>query len=160
MNLMSETLRTAICEQIAHERHNASTYLFIASYLKNKGLDNVAKHFTGQHTEETEHSLEFVGLLTDMNASVNIFPLPGGDFPINVMRDISDMYLLREKLTTDSIHEIKMLAMQDENAVVEEMMRRMIAKQQVEYEEATSFADKAELMPEWWQWALYDGAMG
>ena len=65
MSLIGEDLRTAICEQIGHEIYNANLYLFICGFLRNKGLDNLAKHFEGQHGEETEHAKEFFNLLTN-----------------------------------------------------------------------------------------------
>ena len=39
-------------------------------------------------------------------------------------------------------------------------MREMIAKQQNEYEEATTFLDRAMTLPEWWQVMLWDVAEG
>lgn len=160
MILINDTLKRALCEQMAHEKYNANLYLFISGFLKNKGFDNLAKHFLEQHEEETGHSLEFFNLLTDLNASLF---LPGID-EINInfetIVDIADAYLNREILTTTSINEIKKLAIDDDNPVVEEKMREMISKQQKEYEEATTFQDNALLCGEdWYKVFLWDKSL-
>jgi ferritin len=158
--LMSEILRNAICEQIGHEKYNSNLYLYMAGYLKNKGLDNIAKHFEEQHKEEFEHSLEFFNLLTDLNSDVRIPEIDEINMPFPMILDLANAYLEREVLTTASINEIKKLAIDEDNSVVEEKMREMISKQQKEYEEATSFLDLAILIPEWWQVALWNVAKG
>jgi ferritin len=160
MPLINESLRAALCEQIGHEFYNASLYMYMCAFLRNKGLDNLAKHFEGQHEEEIGHGKEFVSLLTDLNAEVFIPEVPEVNIAFVSIVSLAQAYLDREILTTTSIYEIKNLAEEDSNPVVEEKCREMIAKQQKEYEEATTFLDKATLMPEWWQVALWDAAGG
>lgn len=157
--LMSDGLKEAVCLQIAHEMFNANIYLYLSSYLKNKGLDNIAKHFHKQWSEEQEHAQEFIGLLTDLNVPVIIPEIPSCDMPINTILDIATLYLTREILTTESIASLQVMAM-DENPVAEEFFRKMIAKQQAEYSEATSFKDKAELAGDWKTVFLWDMALG
>jgi len=64
--LISNILRDAVCEQIGHEIYNGNLYACMAAFLKNKGLDNLAKLFEKQREEEYEHSKEFIDLLTDL----------------------------------------------------------------------------------------------
>lgn len=160
MALIGETLKDVLCEQIGHEKYNANLYMYICGYLRGKGLDNISKRFLEQHNEETAHSLEFFNLLTDLNADVYIPEINSVQISFDSIVDIGNTYLNREILTTTSIHEILKLAIQDNNPVVEEKMREMIVKQQKEYEEATTFLDKATLLSEWWQVALWDAAGG
>ena len=160
MILISESLRMALCEQIGHEKYNSNLYMHMGGFLKNKGLDNLSKHFLGQHQEEFEHSIEFFNLLTDLNADVYIPQIDEINKDFATIVNLAEVYLQREILTTTSISEILKLAIQDNNPVVEQKMREMIAIQQKEYEEATTFLDRAILMPEWWQCALWDAAGG
>ena len=157
---MSDNLRLAICEQIAHELYNANLYLFLCGFLRNKGLDNLAKHFEGQHEEELSHSREFFNLLTDLNGDVIIPNIEEVNISITSFQIVAKMYLDREILTTASINEIKKMAIEENCPIVEEKMREMITKQQHEYAEATSMMDKALLLSEWWQVALLDSSMG
>jgi ferritin len=157
MELISTTLTSAICEQIGHEMLNASIYLHICGFLRNKGLNKIAEHFEGQHTEEISHSKMFFDLLTDLNAPVTLPEVSGVNTSYLTIMDIATIYLDREVLTTNSINQIKNLAVEENNPVVEEMLREMIRLQRKEYEEATSFMDLATLLPEWWMQALYRG---
>jgi ferritin len=156
INLISPALTSAICEQIGHEIMNANTYLYICGYLRNKGLDGIAKHFEEQHAEEIGHSKEFFSLLTDLNAPVTIPEVDEANSPITTIMDIANIYLERETLTTTSINEIKKLAILEDNSIVEEKMRDMISKQQKEMEEVNNFMDMAILLPEWWMVKLND----
>jgi ferritin len=160
MTLIGESLRSALNEQIGHEFHNANIYMFMCAFLRNKGLDNLAKLFETQHEEEIGHGKEFVSLLTDLNADVFIPEIDEVNTQFISIVGLAQLYLDREMLTTTSLGEILKLAIDDNNYVVEQKMREMIAKQQKEYEEATTFLDKATLMPEWWQCALWDAAGG
>lgn len=159
MKLIDEMLRTSICQQIAHEIYNAHLYMFICAFLRNKGLDNLAKLFESQREEELSHSVEFLNLLTDLNADVFIPEIDEVSSLFSSIGDIAKAYLDREILTTNSINSIKKLAIENDNPVVEEKMRFMINKQQKEYEEATTFMDNALLMPEWWQCALWNASL-
>lgn len=156
MTLISETLTNAIQEQISSEIFNSNLYLFLAGFLKNKGLDNLGDFFLKQSEEEIGHSRMFFGLLTDLNAEVKIPEISSPDVVISTIKDIANAYLNREMETTNSIAELKKLAMDDDNPVCEEFFRKMIGLQQSEYEESNTFMDKANLMPEWWQVALWD----
>lgn len=161
MALMSDNLKDAICQQIGHEVHNANLYLYICGFLKNKGLDNLAKHFEGQHAEETAHAKEFFNLLTDLNTDIIIPKIDEMNMPLDNIKTIAKIYLDREILTTKSIDEIKNMALQENCPVVEEKMREMISKQQHEYEEATTFVDKAELTEGDWKFVLlWDASLG
>lgn len=153
MNLISETLRTAICQQIAHELQNANIYFYMCGFLKNKGLDNLAAHFEKQRAEEHEHSKEFFNLLTDLNADIFIPEIDEVNMPLVSLSNIAKIYLDREVLTTTSIKELKNLAIEEDNPVVEQKMRDMISKQQHEYEEANTFLDNAMLCGDNWYFA-------
>lgn len=158
--IISEGLASAICEQIGHEKYNSNLYMYICGFLRNKGLDNIAKLFEEQHLEEFNHSIEFFDLLTDLNADVYLPEIKEIKITINTIEDVAQAYLSRELLTTASIDSIKKMAVSEACPVVEEKMREMIKKQQKEYEEATTFMDKAKLFSEWWQVGLWNESMG
>jgi len=158
--LISNTLRDAICHQISHEKYNSNLYMCICGFLRNKGLDNLGKHFEEQHLEEFNHSIEFFNLLTDLNANVVIPEIKEVNIRFSTMMDVAKTYLDREILTTDSINSIKKLAIEESNPVVEEKMREMISLQQKEYAEATSFMDKASSLSDWGMCVLWDVSLG
>jgi len=160
-NLLSQELTDVLNLQIAHEIYNANLYLFIAGYLKNKGLDNLAEKFIGQWKEETEHSKLIFDFLTDMNAKVVMETIDSVDFEISTMSSISSFYLDREVLTTTSLEEIKKMCIEESNGVAEEFLRQMINQQRAELEEASTFYDEMQLIGDAWALVkLYDLGIG
>lgn len=154
MKLINDELVSSLQEQLGHEKFNANLYLFIAGYLKNMGFNKLASHFEGQHDEETSHAKMIYDLLTDLNAEVMIPEIDNPAFLISSIVDIAKAYLDREIVTTESLNEIKKLAIEEDNCVVEEFIRGMITLQQAEYSEATDFNDHAELCGSDWKWVM------
>jgi ferritin len=155
--LISENLAGYLNGQIAHEKFNANLYLFIAADLKNRGFNNLAKHFEEQHNEETEHSLIIYNLLTDLNIPVKLEEIDEVKLQISSVTDIATAYLEREIYTTTSLDEIKKQAIDENNPVVEERIREMILLQQNEYAEATDWADHAKICGgDWYRVMLWD----
>jgi ferritin len=160
VKLISDSLNSAICEQISHEQYNSSLYLYVCGFLKNKGFDNLAKHFETQWQEEIGHSKVFFDLLTDLNSPIIIPQVDEISIPLSSISDVANTYLNREVLTTNSINEIKKLSIGDDNPVVEERMREMIKLQQNEYEEATTFLDNATLCgDDWWKVKVWNDSI-
>jgi bacterioferritin B len=161
VQLISDNLTSVLQEQIGNERYNSSLYLFICGILKNKGLNNLAEFFNKQNSEEFGHSMMIFDLLTDLNAPVIIPEIDKVDIPISSILDIATKFLEREILTTSSLDEIKKLAIDESNCVVEEAMRDMIKIQRKEYEEANDFNDKAQLTGgDWWKVMVWDLGVG
>src|SRR5574338_478381 len=114
--LISDSLKESIVNQIAEEKKNANIYLSIASYLNGKGLSNLAKKFEEQHSEETEHSLILYNLLSDLSVVFTVPVIESYEMAfIEKITDIAELYLEREYETTNSLNEIKELAMEEEN---------------------------------------------
>ena len=158
--LISENLNEMLCSQLAYEKFNANLYLFIAGDLKNRGFNNLAKHFEEQHEEETGHSLIIYNLLTDLNSPVKLEQIDEVKLQINSVMDIANGYLAREIITTTSLDEIKKQVIDENNPVVEERIREMILLQQNEYAEATDWLDHATLCGnDWFRVMLWDGSL-
>lgn len=159
--LISDSLKESLVQQIAEEKKNANIYLSIASFLNGKGLSNLAKKFEEQHSEETEHSLILYKLLSDLSIVFIVPQIETYDISsIDNIVSLAELYLEREVQTTESLGEIKKQAMDEDNHVVEERIREMIKIQQSEYEESSTFLDKASLLKEWWQVAIWDSSLG
>lgn len=162
MPLISENLKSSLVEQLGAEKYNSHVYLYIASFLNGRGLNNLAKLFEKQHQEEQEHSLIIYKLLSDLNATFDFPEINGCSMSFNTILDIANLFLEREIITTNSLNEIKNQAM-DENdpcPVVEERIREMLKLQQSEYEEATTFLDRASLIEGDWKFVmLWDASL-
>jgi Mg2+/Co2+ transporter CorB len=125
------------------------------------GADELRGVIEHQHQEEFEHSIDFFNLLTDMNADVSIPEIDEINVKFNTIVELAEAYLNQEILTTTSINQIKKLAIEEDNPVVEEYMRKMIRKQLVEYAEATSFLDNALLCgDDWYKCKVWNDSLG
>lgn len=157
---ISEDLYNALLNQWVEEKENSHTYLYIGAYLRNKGLDKMGKFFFDASHEEDEHAQSILNLLTDLNLDFIPRTITEQVFDCSTISLVADRFLQREMQTTQSLQEIKEIAMNDSSsgfdAVIEEHIRKMISQQQPELEEALSFKDKSELFTEWWQVALWD----
>lgn len=159
--LISDSLKEAIVNQVAEEKKNANIYLSIASYLNGKGLSNLAKRFEEQHEEENSHALILYKLLSDLSVTFIVPEIESYDISsFENFIQFAELYLEREYLTAESLGEIKKMAIEEDNFVVEERLREMILLQQNEYSEATEMLDKANILKEWWQVALFDLSLG
>lgn len=145
MTLLSANVTQSLCEQILSELYNASLYTYIYAYLKNKGLDKLAKHFEEQIKEEQGHAKSIVDFLTDMNEEVSINEVKAVQDKFENILEIAKAYLDREKETTESLAEIKNLCIESGDAVAEEFLRKMIYDQRKELEEANTWNDRAAL---------------
>lgn len=157
---ISEDLHNALLNQWVEEKENSHTYLYIGAYLKNKGLDKLGKFFFDASHEEDVHAQSILELLTDLNLEFIPRTITEQVFDCSTISLVADKFLQREMQTTQSLQEIKEIAIGDFSsgfdAVVEEHIRKMISQQQSELEESLSFKDKANLFTEWWQVALWD----
>jgi len=159
--IISESLKTSLHDQIAHELLNSHIYVFVSAFLKNMGLENLGKMFYGQYEEEQKHMQEIVNLLTDLGTPVIIPTIEQVDFPINTIEDIANKFYERESITTENLDDLKGLAVDEENGIVEEFLRKMVDKQRAEMEEAITFRDKSKLTGNDWKlvflWDLSEG---
>jgi len=149
-NYLSDDLSALLLEQYAEERFNSSFYLYIAGFLKNKGLNGLAKHFESQHSEEVEHSLLIYNFLIDLNTPFKVNESDSIDFPINTISDISEKYAEREIATTEHLQEEVKQAEMDSNGIAVEFLREMVNKQRSEMKEVFDFQDNAVLCGDDW----------
>lgn len=149
-NYLSDDLSALLLEQYCEEKYNANFYLFISGFLRNKGLNGLAKHFESQHDEEVGHSLLIYNFLIDLNIAFKVNEIDSIDFPINIISDISEKYAEREIATTEHLQEELKQAEMDANGIAVEFLREMVNKQRNEMKEVFDFQDNATLCGDDW----------
>ena len=160
VSLISDILCDELCQQYSHEKYNANFYLVIAGFLKNKGLDKLAKIMEDQHDEEIKHSLMIYEFLTNMNSPFTAREVDLVELDIFTITDISEAYLDRELVTTQDLTDIKLLCIQENNSVAEEFLRKMIQLQENELAEASTFKDNADLTGnDWWKVKVWNDSL-
>lgn len=150
MELISQELSSLLVTQMGEEKTNAHIYLYIAGFLRSKGMEKLAEMFEKQYEEENEHFFNIYKFLTDLDIVPAIPSILGVEFPINTIEDVAEKFMSREILTTDNLFEIKQVSSDEQNSIVEEFMRKMIDNQRAEYAEATDFRDKSAVCGSSW----------
>lgn len=149
-NLLSSNINNVLCEQIAQERYNAGAYMKIAGRLEQKGLNNLAKHFIGQIQEENDHAKQIFDYIVDLNGYIDVQEVTPVIVELSDILEIANLYMNTEITTTNSLKEIANLAMEENDLVTWDFIMGMIRQQRVEYAEATTFLDNAELCGSDW----------
>jgi ferritin len=145
LKVVSEELREMLLDQWVEEKLNANIYTHFGAWLKNKGLDNIGNFFIEGSTEEEGHAKQLVKLMTDLNIDFLAKGIPEFEYgEINCSR-IGELFFARESQTTESLNEIKKVAIEEDCSIVEEYMRKMIRQQRAEMEEANTFMDRVNL---------------
>ncbi len=164
MPLISDLVRESLINQLSAEKYNANLYLSMASFLMEKGFDNLGEIFIKQHDEEEKHARFIFKLLTDLNISFNVPQIPECTVLFTSMIDIGQLFLEREIITTESLKEIRIQASEEENTacpVVEVAMLELLKEQQSELQEAMSFNDKCQIVGSDWKYVLiWDSSLG
>ena len=165
MALISESLVSALENQMGHENKNAHIYLFVAGFLNSKGMDKIAAFFENQYQEELGHFKMIYSFLVDLDVCPNIsevqetsqLSLGLGESIVSV----AEKFMEREVLTTENLGELLDESMAEGNYIAEEFLRGMIEKQQHEYAEATEFMDKAKICGDnWMNVLIWNGSFG
>ena len=156
--LITENLKLALVEQLGMELENSNFYMRVSAFLKSKGLENLGNYFYEQVKEEREHADILYKMLTDLIPSISGIEMNYGSFV-----EIAEEYLRREESTTSSLKEIMDMSAEDESSgcgVVKSVMLSMLSMQQHELAESSTMLDKANILKEWWQVALFDSSLG
>ena len=149
-NYLSDNLSSGTIDQYSHEVLNSLNYIYIAAFLKNKGLDGLAKIFEEQFTEEISHSKLIYDFLTDLNIPFKVVPIDGVDFQINSIMDIATKYDERERATTENLEELLQISISDGNGIAQMFFQEMVNRQRKEMEEVFTFMDRSLLCGDDW----------
>jgi ferritin len=147
---LSDNLSSGTISQYSHEILNSLNYIYIAAFLKNKGLDGLGKIFEEQFNEEISHSKLIYDFLTDLNIKFSIVPIDGVDFPINSIMDIATKYDERERATTENLEELLQISISDGNGIAQMFFQQMVDRQRKEMEEVFTFMDRSILCGDDW----------
>jgi ferritin len=152
--MISPSIKDSLIIQWQHEMENRSVYLFISSFLANKGLGNLAKKFKLQADEELEHADMIYKYVVDMGGDFIPTSISGFSFIVNSILDIAILYKEKEISTTQSLQDLLDLAIEVKDSISEVFIRKMIKLQKHEYEEVSDFEDKALIIGDDWKTAF------
>jgi len=105
-NRLSETLRTALNDQMTKEGHASQIYISYAAWAASEGYDGIANFLFRHAQEERNHMMKFLEYIIERGAKVKVdaIPAPGPD-PKNV-QDCFEKVFKQEIGNTESIYKI------------------------------------------------------
>ena len=149
--MLSQTILTAMNNQIKYEFQAAFLYLSIAAYLESLDLPGAAAAMRQQSDEEMEHAMKFFNYITDRNSRVTLQALeqPQTDFasPLAAFEGA----LAHELQVTGLINNIYAAAVQEKDFASQQFLDWFVSEQ-VEEEKTASLRVT--------RWAMAEGHPG
>jgi ferritin len=132
-NRLSETLRSALNEQMTNEAYNAQLYLAYASWAASEGFDGIANFLFRHANEERGHMMKFLEYILERGATVQIQPIKAPDgVPANML-DCFEKTFAAEVENTNAIYKIVKMSF-DENDWITWNFLQWFVKEQAEEE--------------------------
>ena len=143
---LSESLNSALNEQVLHELRNQNIYLQIASFFEDLQLRNLAEYFYEQSNHEKSHADKFIKYINSRTGGkVSIGEVDHPNLNLSSKEDVADVYVSTEEGTTESIEEIMDLVLEDKSYIDMSFIQDMLQEQVEEEDAASEFALKLKM---------------
>lgn len=140
---MSNELKQLFEQRIADELYNHQVYKFFANRLKNIGLDNLAKFFNKQASDELHHYNILIDYCNQRNIDVEFLAIKSVEIEYVTLIDIARMFLKLEQNNTRDIKAMINVAMQEGDLLSYKWLIDDLLKEQIEEEDlAQTLSDK------------------
>jgi ferritin len=127
--LISQTLATALNQQIGHEFGASMQYVSIAAHFSQKGLTLLAKLFMTQAEEERQHAQKFVQYVLDTKAELKIPAIPAPKAMFSTAEEAVEAALNWEKEVTRQITALMDIAAKENDYLSQSFLQWFIDEQ-------------------------------
>ncbi|MEM2142127.1 MAG: ferritin [Candidatus Thorarchaeota archaeon] len=107
---ISQSLTSAINDQLNFEIYSAHIYLSMATWFESKNLRGMAHWMRVQYREELEHAMKFIDHIVERGGRAIVGPVPGPKVEWSSPREAFEEAYNHEKLVTQRIYKIGELA--------------------------------------------------
>src|SRR5579863_7412459 len=144
-NRLSQTLASALNQQMTNEAHNAQIYLAYASWASGEGYDGIANFLFRHANEERNHMMKILEYILKRGAKVVVsaIPAPGPD-PVNV-NDCFEKVFKSEVENTGSIYNIVNMSMAEKDWATWNFMQWFVKEQTEEETLALDLLSKIKI---------------
>lgn len=104
--MLSNTMATALSDQINREFYSAYLYLALSTEAENTNLRGTAAWFLAKHDEETLHAMKMVRYLLDQGAGVKLAAIDSPPGPAGSILAMFERTLEHEREVTASINDL------------------------------------------------------
>lgn len=146
MAKISDKISKAIQSQIRMEGEASSSYLAMAYWCDDQGIQGCKQFFLRQSEEERMHMLKFYEYLSEANVKplTPLIEQPNQSF--DSVKDLFEKVLDQEKAVTKSINEIVKLADQDKDYTTFEFLQWFVMEQREEEATIEGVLDKIKII--------------
>ena len=143
---ISDSMVSAINDQIKAEYDSAYIYLAMSAYFKDAGLDGMAHWMQKQYREEVEHAEKFIDYLYERGARVII---PDVAKPKDSYTDALEVFktaYAHEQYVTSRIYKLVDLAVAEKDYATQSMLKWYVDEQMEEEDNTSSIVAKLEFL--------------
>ena len=143
---ISDSMASAINDQIKAEYDSAYIYLAMSAYFKNDGLDGMAHWMQKQYREEVEHAEKFIDYLYTRGAKVII---PDVAKPKDSYADALDAFkaaYAHEQYVTSRIYKLVDLAISEKDYATQSMLQWFVDEQTEEEDNTSGIVSRLEFL--------------
>jgi bacterioferritin B len=136
--LISNTMNSALNQQIGNEFSASLQYVAIGSHFAADTLPELADHFYKQAQEERDHAMRFVRYIIEAGGRVEIPELPAPQASFKTVEEAVQLSLDQEKAVTQQINELVDLAIKQTDHITRNFLSWFLTEQ---LEEVSSMDD-------------------
>ena len=144
--MLSSTIEKALNNQVEIEAVSSQTYLAMASWAENKGLNGVANFLYGHSDEERFHMLKLVRFINERGG---VAIIPALAQPIRDYKSIKELFqelLNHEVHVTAGINSVVDSCLQEKDYTTHNFMQWYVSEQLEEEALARSIMDKLNII--------------
>lgn len=143
--MLSESLQSALNDQINDEFHAAYLYLSMAGYFEVNNLTGFAHWMRMQREEEIGHGMKIYDFVLDRNGRVELQSIDAPPRDYDSPLDACERALEHEKKVTGKINDLYDLAKEEKDYPTEALMQWFVIEQVEEEASALQLVEKLEM---------------
>ena len=155
--MISKKMAARLNKQVAHEFHNFWTYKQIAYWFESSNLPIFAKFFFKQAEEEKGHGEKIAKYLLDQGAEVKLTEIEAPHSGYKNAKEIMDLFVKVEVLTTNMVHEIVKMAVEENDYATRNFIEWKVGEQVEEVASANEMLAMVKLAETQGQLMMLEG---
>lgn len=146
--MLSETIESALNNQIKLEAQASMKYLSMAIWAEVIGYGGVAGFFYNQYDEERVHMLKIVKFVNERGGKAVIPTLEAPKDTFKDLHELFTIFLESEEAVTESINHLVFQTLEEKNYTVHNFLQWYVAEQAEEEALARTILDKLKIIGE------------
>jgi len=144
--MLSETMQSALNEQINAELYSAYLYLSMSVYCENKNLAGFARRMRRQSNEEVSHALKLIDYIADQNGRVVLMAVAQPPTEFSSMTDVWQQTLDHERHVSTLIHKLYDQAHRANDYATQALLQWFVTEQVEEEKTASRILEEVKMI--------------